>query len=68
MNEMGFRKKFIEESIISFLYERKAGLAVPEIARRNGCAEGKFYIWRFKFGCIEVSDPRNLMELEGDKV
>ena len=58
------KKRFTEEQIIGFLREAKAGLAVAELCRRHGFSEASYYLWRSKFGGMNVSDAKRLKELE----
>ncbi len=58
------KKRFSEEQIIGFLREAEAGLAVKELCRRHGFSEASFYLWRSKFGGLDVSEARRLKALE----
>ena len=58
------KKRFSEEQIIGFLREAEAGLPVAELSRRHGFSEASYYLWRSKFGGMNVSDVKRLKELE----
>ena len=58
------RKRFTEDQIISILKEDETGISVPDLARRHGFIEGSFYTWRSKLGGMDVSDAKQLRELE----
>jgi len=60
------KKRFTEEQIIGFLREAQAGLAVKDLCRKHGFSEASFYLWRSKFGGMNVSDAKRLKELEGE--
>ena len=60
------KKRITEEQIIGFLREAKAGLAVAELCRRHGFSEASYYLWRSKFGGMNVSDAKRLKELEAE--
>jgi len=60
------KKRFTEEQIIGFLHEAEAGLAVAELCRRHGFSEASYYLWRSKFGGMNVSDAKRLKELEAE--
>ena len=58
------KKRFSEEQIIGFLREVDGGLSVKEVCRRYGFSEASYYVWRNKFGGMDVSDAKRLRELE----
>jgi putative transposase len=60
------KKRFTEEQIIGFLREADAGVAVKELCRRHGFSEASYYLWRSKFGGMEVSDAKRLKALESE--
>ncbi len=63
---MDVKKRFTEEQIIGFLREAETGLAVAELCRRHGLSEASYYLWRSKFGGMNVSDAKRLKELEAE--
>jgi len=60
------RKRFTEEQIIGFLKQAEAGVAIKELCRQHGFSEASYYLWRSKFGGMEVSDARRLKALEAE--
>ncbi|SEQ93754.1 putative transposase [Solimonas aquatica] len=58
------KKRFTEEQIIGFLKQAEAGMAIKELCRRHGFSEASFYLWRSKFGGMDVSDAKRLKALE----
>ena len=60
------KKRFTEEQIIGFLKEVDAGIPVKELCRKHGFSEGSYYLWRSKFGGMNVSDAKRLKELEAE--
>jgi len=58
------KKRFSEEQIIGFLREADAGLPIKELCRRHGFSEASYYLWRNKFGGLDVSEAKRLKALE----
>jgi putative transposase len=56
-------QRFSEARIIGFLREAEAGMAVKDLCRRHGFSEARHYLWRSKFGGLEVSDAKRLKAL-----
>jgi len=60
------KKRYTEEQIIGFLREADAGVSVKELCRRHGFSEASFYLWRGKYGGMDVSDAKRLKALEAE--
>jgi putative transposase len=60
------KKRYTEEQIIGFLQEAEGGVPLKELCRRHGFSEASFYLWRTKFGGMNVSDAKRLRELEAE--
>ena len=60
------KKRFSEEQIIGFLKEADRGMAVKELCRKHGFSEASYYLWRGKYGGMDVSDARKLRALEAE--
>jgi len=58
------RKRFKEEQIIGILKEWEAGQQIGELSRKYGVSEKSLYLWRRKFGGMEVPDAKRLRALE----
>jgi putative transposase len=58
------KKRFTDEQIIGFLKQAAAGTPVKELCRKNGFSDASFYIWRQRFGGMDVPDAKRLRELE----
>lgn len=58
------KKRYSEEQIIGFLSEADAGMPVKELCRKHGFSEASYYLWRNKFGGMDVSDAKRLKALE----
>ena len=57
------KKRFSEAQFIGFLREAEAGVPVKDLCRRHGFSEASYYLWRSKFGGMNVSDAKRLKEL-----
>ncbi len=60
------KKRFNDEQIIGFLREADAGIPVKELCRKHGFSEASYYLWRGKFGGMDVSDAKRLKALEAE--
>jgi putative transposase len=58
------KKRFTEEQIIGFLREADKGIGVKDLCRKHGFSEASYYLWRGKFGGMDVSDAKRLKALE----
>ena len=60
------KKRFSEEQIIGFLREADKGIPVKELCRKHGFSDASFYLWRGKFGGMDVSDAKRPKALEAE--
>lgn len=60
------KKRFSEEQIIGFLREAEAGIPVKELCRKHGFSDASYYVWRSKYGGMNVSEAKRLRELEAE--
>jgi putative transposase len=60
------KKRYTEEQIIGFLREAEAGVPVKDLCRKHGFSEASCYLWRSKFGGMDVSDAKRLKALEAE--
>ena len=60
------KKRYTDEPIIGFLESADAGMPVKELCRKHGFFEGSYYVWRSKFGGMNVPDAKRLRELENE--
>jgi putative transposase len=60
------KKRFSEGQIVGFLREADKAGAVKELCRKHGFSEASYYLWRSKFGGMDVSDAKRLKALEAE--
>jgi putative transposase len=60
------KKRYTEEQIIGFLREADKGIALKELCRKHGFSEASYYLWRSKYGGMDVSDARRLKGVEAE--
>ena len=58
------RSRFSEEQIIGILREAQGGSAVKAVCAKNNISEPTYYMWKRKYGGVEVSEARRLRALE----
>lgn len=58
------KSKFTESQIIKAIKENETGRSVEEISRELGINTGTFYNWRKKYAGMEVSQVKELKELQ----
>lgn len=60
------KKRFTEEQIIGVLKRQEAGEDVKSLCREIGVSMQTIYVWKRKFGGMEVSDAKRLRALEAE--
>ena len=60
------KKRYTDEQIIGFLREADKGVPIKELCRKHGFSEASYYLWRSKFGGMDVSDAKRLKALEAE--
>ncbi len=58
------KSKFNESQIVSMLKQHEQGIPTAEICRQNGISSATFYIWKSKYGGMQVSELKRMRELE----
>jgi len=62
---MPFRDTNPMEERIALFREYDSGVfSVTDLCRRHGFSEASYYLWRSKYGGMDVSDAKRLKELE----
>ena len=60
------KKRCSKEQSIGFLMQADAGVPLKDLCRRHGFSEASYYLWRSKFGGMDVSDAKRLKALEAE--
>ena len=60
------RPLFTKEKIIRILKESEAGAKTAELGWRHGVSRNTFYLWRKKYGGMDVSDAKRRRQLEDE--
>ncbi len=58
--------KRYKEEIIRILKEAESGLPVTELLRKHNIAAGTYYRWKSQYSGMEVSQLRELKELQAE--
>lgn len=58
------KSKFSESQIIKILSPQESGQSVSDICRKYGVSQGTFYSWPSKYSGMEVSQLKQLREIE----
>ncbi len=56
--------RFSQEQIIGILKQGEAGVKVTDLCRQHGISDHTLYLWKSKFGGMEVSEAKRLKALE----
>ncbi len=60
---------FTEEQIVQILREAETGeQTIGRVCRTHGISENTFYMWRKKYGGVDVAAIKRLRELEHENV
>ncbi len=60
------KSRFSEEQIIGILKQHEAGLKTADLCREHGISPATFYIWKSKYGGMEVAEAQRLKGLEDE--
>jgi putative transposase len=60
------KKRYTDEQIIGFLKQAAEGAPIKELCRKHGFSDASFYLWRRRFGGMDVPDAKRLRELEAE--
>ncbi len=60
------KKRYANEQVTSFLKQAAEGAPIKELCRKHGFSDASFYLWRRRFGGMDVPDAKRLRELEAE--
>ena len=58
------KSNFTESQIIKILSSQEAGRSVSDLCREHGISQGTFYNWKIKYSGMDVSQLKQLKEME----
>lgn len=62
------RVRFSTERIMAILQEHRAGTKAEDLGRRHGFSPGTLYVWKQRFGDMDISDAKRLQSLEDENL
>ena len=60
------KSRFSEGQIIGILKQGEAGVKTAELCREHGISAATFYVWKQRFGGMDVSEAQRLKSLEDE--
>ena len=60
------KRRFSEEQIIGILKQQESGVKTADVCREHNISANTFYVWRSKFGGMNVSEAQRLRQLEAE--
>ena len=60
------KSRFREEQIIGILKQGEAGVKTADLCREHGISAATFYVWKQKFGGMDVAEAQRLKQLEDE--
>lgn len=60
------KSRFTESQIVNILKAVESGRLVKDVCREHAVSEATYYVWKSKYGGMQVSDVKRLKELEDE--
>lgn len=60
------KSRFTESQIVAAISKQQSGISTNEVCRDLGISQATFYIWKAKYGGMEVSEVKKLKEMEAE--
>lgn len=60
------KKRYADWRTISFLKQAAEGMPIKERCRKHGFSDASLYLWRRRFGGMDVPDAKRLRKLEAE--
>jgi putative transposase len=60
------KSRYSETQIVKILKQVEAGKLVKDVCREFGISDATYYNWKAKYGGMEASDIKRLMDLEDE--
>ena len=62
------KRRFSEEQIIGILKQQESGAKTVDICREHTISANTFYVWKSKYGGMNVSEAQRLRQLESENI
>jgi putative transposase len=60
------KSRFSEEQIIGILKQHEGGVKTADLCREHGISQPTFYVWKSKYGGMDVSEAQRLRSMEDE--
>lgn len=60
------RSRFSETQIINILKSVESGRTVKDVCREHGISESSYFNWKAKYGGMQTSDIKKMLDLEAE--
>ena len=60
------KSRYTEEQIIAILKQHEAGVKTADLCREHGISAATFYVWKSKYGGMEIGEAQRLKQLEDE--